>query len=284
MPRRFLLLTMFLCFTGCRPVKLNHVQRAERIARPLKEVTLLMAASEPITNSIGMQLKRIPPGTVQTDSVSTENGQASSTDYVTVSQAYFLGIHEVTQAQYEQVMEINPSKFTGPQHPVDTVNWQDATEFCRRLSNLPAEKTAGRTYRLPFEAEWEFACRAGTATAYSFGNDPVQLGESAWYAANARQTSHTVGQKQSNPWGFFDLHGNVYEWCQDNLHGHQNPSSGAAFRGGSWRENELECRSGFYAYAVQTFSTSDLGFRVAADIPLAESPATDISDTLASKP
>ena len=117
-----------------------------------------------LTNSIGMKLKLIPAGTFTMGDVHHE---------VILTKAFYLGIHEVTQSQYEQVMGNNPSRFKGADNPVERVNWNDAVEFCKRLSALPGERSAGREYRLPTEAEWEYACRAGTTMDYSFGDDRI---------------------------------------------------------------------------------------------------------------
>ena len=115
-----------------------------------------------------MEFKLIPAGTF----IMGEGDQAHE---VTLTKPFKMGVHEVTQAQYEQVMGVNPSKYKGADNPVETVSWEDAVEFCRKLSELPAEKAAGNVYRLPTEAEWEYACRAGTTTKYSFGDDESDL-------------------------------------------------------------------------------------------------------------
>jgi formylglycine-generating enzyme required for sulfatase activity len=134
---------------------------------------------------------------------------------VRISRPFYLGKYEVTQAQWEAVMGNNPSQFKGdPNSPVENVSWDDVQEFIKRLKRLNTRES-GVKYRLPREAEWEYAAQAGTTTAYSFGNDPSQLGEYAWYGENANGETHPVGQKKPNPWGLYDMHGNVWEWVQD---------------------------------------------------------------------
>jgi formylglycine-generating enzyme required for sulfatase activity len=217
------------------------------------------------TNSIGMKLKLIPAGTF----TMSEGGEAHK---VTLTKPFELGVYEVTQEQYEQVMGSKPSKFKGPQNPVEQVSWTDAVEFCRMLSELPAEKKAGYVYRLPTEAEWEYACRAGTTTKYSFGDSESELGDYAWYDENSRKTTHPVGGKKPNPWGLYDMYGNVYEWCQDWYGDYPSGSTtdptGAAsgsfrvLRGGCWNFFSDYCHSAFrfsYAPVIRYYY---LGFRV----------------------
>ncbi len=204
-------------------------------------------------NSVGMKLTVIPPGEFTRGSNDFEEN-AKPPHRVSLTQAFQLGVHEVTQSQYAEVMESNPSQFKGPSNPVETVSWADAVAFCERLSELPEEKAAGYLYRLPTEAEWEYACRSGTTTGFSYGNDVKKLGEWAWYYNNAKGVTHQVGLKKPNSWGIHDMHGNVWEWCSDRYSEYQpgkqinptGPSTGEnrVFRGGGIR-NQYSCRSTF---------------------------------------
>ena len=165
-------------------------------------------------------------------------------------------------------------------NPVETVHWEEAVEFCRRLSAIPEEKAAGHVYRLPTEAEWEYVCRAGTTTAYSFGDDESQLGQYAWFRENAQSKTHPdgthpVGEKKPNAWGLYDMHGNVFEWCQDRsgdeyprgpLTDPTGPTTGSSrvYRGGSWYGDAWFCQSGYRErYDPSYRYSSRLGFRVA---------------------
>ncbi len=217
------------------------------------------------TNSIGMKFKLIPTG------MFTMGGGGVSRK-VTLTQSFQMGVHEVTQAQYEQVMGVNPSQFKGANNPVETVRWEDAVGFCRNLSELPAEKAAGRVYRLPTEAEWEYACRAGTTTNYSFGYNDSDLGLYAWYAVNSGGRTHPVGGKKPNSWGLYDMHGNVWEWCQDRFAPYPSgfltdptgPEVGShrVIRGGSYLLSGEFSRSGFRRKLTGVIGLDDYGFRV----------------------
>jgi formylglycine-generating enzyme required for sulfatase activity len=172
----------------------------------------------------------------------------------------------------------NLSKFRGldaASHPVECVSWTDAVSFCEKLSNLPKEKRQGHKYRLPTEEEWEYACRAGAKTDYSFGNDPAKLGEHAWFRGNAEDKTHKVGTRTANPWGLHDMHGNVREWCADYFDKNYNPNSPlaasvAAFRvlrGGSYNDDANACRSTSRRNSLENFNTgAEFGFRVVLEL------------------
>jgi formylglycine-generating enzyme required for sulfatase activity len=175
---------------------------------------------------------------------------------VAITKPFYLGVTEVTQAQYEAVMETNPSKFRGPTNPVDAVEWKDAAEFCRKLS-----EKMGKAFRLPTEAEWEYACRAGTSARYFFGDSDNALAEYVWWHANSENKPHPVGQKKPNAWGLYDMLGNVLEWCADRSGSYpseacvdpQGPDSGSArvTRGGSCdygKSDNFRCAARYIGY------------------------------------
>jgi formylglycine-generating enzyme required for sulfatase activity len=198
-------------------------------------------------------------------------GEGNDQHEVTLSKPFYVGVTEVTQAQYQAVMGTNPSNFKGETNPVDQVSWIDATEFCKKLS----EKTR-QAVRLPTEAEWEYACRAGTATAYSFGDADSALGDYAWYGSNSGNTTHPVGQKKPNAWGLYDMHGNVWEWCADWYGSYptgavtdpQGAASGTSrvLRGGSWFYNPSDCRSANRNGLTPDFRIINLGLRVVVSV------------------
>jgi len=218
-------------------------------------VTALSAeTSKTVTNSIGMEFVLIPAGEFKMGSPSGEEDRLDIEGLVhtvKIEKAYYLGNYEVTQKQWREVMGINPSNFKGDNLPVENVSWNDAQDFVKKLN----EKEGTDKYRLPSEAEWEYAARAGTTTRYSFGNDDSDLGDYAWYNYNSSRKTHPVGQKQPNPWGLYDMHGNVWEWVQDEWHSDYNgaPTDGSAWedgsnsyrvwRGGGWISIAGFCRS-----------------------------------------
>jgi formylglycine-generating enzyme required for sulfatase activity len=235
-----------------------------------------------ITNSIGMKLVLIPKGTFMMGSPESEEGRydVETQHEVTISKDYYLGVYEVTQAQYEKVIGKNPSHFQGEKikgsssnHPVECVSWLDAVEFCKKLSELPEEKKAGRVYRLPTEAEWEYACRAGSKSAYSFGESSKSLGDYAWFDENSNGQTHPVGEKKANAWGLYDMHGNVWEWCSDWIGEYPNgavsdpvgprENSDRVIRGGCLCDVAAGCRSGSRYWSDPSGHVSSDGFRVA---------------------
>ena len=152
-----------------------------------------------------MQFALIPAGEFPMGSASGGDNERP-VHTVRISKPFYLGIHEVTQGQWETVMGNNPSKFKGDANrPVEMVSWEEVQKFIDKLNS----KEGGTKYRLPTEAEWEYAARAGSATAYSFGDDSGQLGKYAWFEGNAGSTTHPVGKLQPNAWGLYDMHGNV---------------------------------------------------------------------------
>jgi formylglycine-generating enzyme required for sulfatase activity len=166
----------------------------------------------------------IPPGTFRMGSPTNEAERTTDEGpqtAVTISRGFWMGKYLVTQGDYLAVVGINPSHFTGdPSLPVETVSWSDATNYCGVLTQR--ERAAGRiatnlVYRLPTEAEWEYACRAWTSTRFSYGDDPsyTNLTNYAWYEENSDLMTHPVGQKLPSLWGLYDMHGNIFEWCQD---------------------------------------------------------------------
>ena len=258
----FVIAAMLLCMAGC-----SRKEIKKGIAVKTREI---------VTNSIGMELIEIPAGKFRMG-----DGEGVA---VTLTKSFGLGKTEVTQGQWKKVMGTEPwerKQFVKADKdcPATYVSWEYATEFCETLTAI--ERKAGKLkadeeYRLPTEAEWEYACRAGTETAYSFGNDESELGRHAWFEDNAfdagEKYAHKVGLKKPNPWGLHDMHGNVWEWCSDwydgKLSGGTDPvgPDGGSFRvsrGGSWGNNLGDCRSaGRYDYNPSNRG-NDLGFRVA---------------------
>jgi formylglycine-generating enzyme required for sulfatase activity len=184
---------------------------------------------------------------------------------------FYIDAHEVTQGEYERVMGKNPSRWKGEKNPVEQIRWAGAIEYCNVRSRLEGLQPAydpktgacdfeADGYRLPTEAEWECAARAGTKTAYFFGEGPSKLDDHAWFKGNCTRRPRPVGQKEPNPWGLYDLYGNVWEWCHD-FYGEEyyraspeedptGPETGEnrVVRGGCWNSRPDECRSAYRNY------------------------------------
>ena len=259
------------------------------------------------TNSVGMKLVLIPPGEFDMGTTQEEIDQllkeAKEKNFeswyiarlasegpphrVRITKPFYLGVTEVTQEQYERVVGTNPSQFSasgggkdvvaGPdtkRFPVEMVSWDEAKAFCEKLSAMAPEQAVGRVYRLPTEAQWEYACRAGTTTKWFCGDDEQALGDYAWYLTNSGGRTHTVGSRKASGFGLFDMHGNVWEWCQDWYEGDyyvKSPTddpagslggSGRVRRGGGWGDYARSCRSAYRFNFGAGDRNSDVGFRV----------------------
>lgn len=193
---------------------------------------------------------------------------------VTIEKSFYMGKSSVTQKQWKKITGKNPSHFKGEDRPVEMVSWTEVQKFVKKLN----EKEHTDKYRLPSEAEWEYACRAGTQTRYPFGNDESKLDEYAWYAENSGGQTHTISRKKPNSWGLYDMHGNVWEWVQDNWHENYkgSPSNDNAWedkedshrvsRGGSWYCDASLCRSASRFRRDPENHISNLGFRLLREL------------------
>jgi formylglycine-generating enzyme required for sulfatase activity len=233
-----------------------------------------------IGNVVGIKLQLIPAGIFKMGDA--RGGPREQPHRVTLTQPFYLGVHEVTRKQWKQVMGSVPGNWEQASRPVEQVSWEEAVEFCRKLSALPEERKAGRVYRLPTEAEWEYACRAGSTTSYSFGEDEKLLGDYSWFDGNSSNQTYPVGQKKPNVWGLYDMHGNVWEWCSDWYGDYpdgeatdpQGPSSGSerVRRGGGWLSSARNCRSANRDWSIPSYRSYDFGFRLALSPSGAKSP------------
>jgi len=246
----------------------------------------------------GMEMVLIAGGRFR---MGSKSGQADQAPVHEVwIDAFLIDRCEITQEQYTRLVPANPSHFKAPTRPVEMISWADAALYCNKRSRAEGlepcydEETAecnfrAGGYRLPTEAEWEYACRAGTDTDYSFGRDPRLLGQHAWYAENASEKTHPVGRKKPNAWGLFDMHGNVAEWCND-MYGEDyyknspavNPPGPSAsevedenkyvLRGGAWNSRADACRSAHRVgedagFQDACFARDAIGFRCVRRAP-----------------
>jgi formylglycine-generating enzyme required for sulfatase activity len=264
------------------------------LARPQETIPVQVSrpSGKVFTNSVGMKFVLVSGGSFLMGSSEQEPGRNPNEGpkhRVTLSKPFYLGITEVTQGQWQEVMGDNPSRFRGEDLPVENVSWDDCQEFIRRLNQR--EKT--RRYRLPSEAEWEYACRAGSTTRFCFGDDIGSsvgkdelrfyfgdekgiLDQYAWYGNNAGNHTHPVAQKTPNAWGLYDMHGNVAEWCQDwyapypaaEQKDPQGPPTGSrpVLRGGSYGFGSWSVRSALREAQPHQSRSCQWGFRVACDV------------------
>jgi len=276
MKKTLSILLMLLIAVGCDDSSKSGETAEHPADRPV----------ESITNTIGMKLNLIPTGTFMMGSPESEPDRDSDETQhkVTLSKPFYIQTTEVTQGQWKSVMGTDPWKFRmhvneDPNVAATYVSWNDAVAYCEKLS-----AKEGNTYRLPTEAEWEYACRAGTETVWSFGNDEKVLGDYAWYRENAynigEKYAHQVGLKKPNAFGLYDMHGNVWEWCHD-YYGEDyykqspekdppGPASGSlrVLRGGSWDDNVklVITRSAFRSWFGARLHSTDYGFRVVREL------------------
>jgi formylglycine-generating enzyme required for sulfatase activity len=218
---------------------------------------------------VKMEFVRIPAGTFMMGS-NNGRGNEKPVHKVTITRPFYIGKYEVTQEQWQAVMGKNPSKFTGAKNPVEMLAWSHCQEFLEKLN----QKVRGAKCTLPTEAEWEYACRGRSTTEYCFGDDEKGLGDYAWYRENSGRTTHAVGQKKPNARGLYDMHGNVWEWCQDwydvscykagRRVDPKGPRTGhqRVLRGGSWNGHAAHCRSAYRGNLTPTNRSDNLGFRV----------------------
>jgi serine/threonine protein kinase/formylglycine-generating enzyme required for sulfatase activity len=264
--------------------------------RPDEEIS---TASTVLTNTLGMKFVLIPSGTFLMGSKKEEDDETgpgeSPQHEVRISRAFYLGSTEVTQGQYRAIIGKNPSHFKGSDNmPVDSVSWLDSIVFCNALSvregltpfyqvqgdSVTVPDWKGMGYRLPTEAEWEYACRAGSHSRFNFGDEVERLGEFAWIMDNSEWTSHPVRQKPANEFGLYDIHGNLLEWCFDGFRSYNatpavdplGPLDGPRrmIRGGCWYGRIWSSRSACRMANVPDHKTSSLGFRVARNQARAE--------------
>ena len=205
-----------------------------------------------------------------------ENPGENPAHPVTLTEPFYMEKYPVTQEQYMAVTGSNPSFFKGNDYPVETVSWDEAVDFCKRL-----RENSGLPVRLPTEAQWEYSCRAGTTTKFYSGDMEADLARVAWYTANSKNMTHPVGQKEPNPFGLYDMNGNVWQWCED-WRGNDYYSKSAAYnpegpmqgtlrvlRGGCWRRQFWGCRSAHRGANAPGSRREDYGFRIVAPAPRA---------------
>jgi formylglycine-generating enzyme required for sulfatase activity/tRNA A-37 threonylcarbamoyl transferase component Bud32 len=254
-----------------REAKRRQQETAEALGIPVER-------SVDLGKGVSLELVLIPPGEFLMGSPKSEEGQGSDETQhrVRITRPFYIGKYAVTQEQWEAVMGKNPASFKGARNPVDLVSWEDCQEFVGKLSG----RGGNGSFALPTEAEWEYACRAGTATGYCCGDHESGLADYAWNYSNSGSVTHPVGEKKPNAWGLYDMHGNVWEWCQDWYDADYYKTSpkddppGArtgelrVLRGGSWCGYPGDCRSAFRNGGYPSYRSFDVGVRLCVrDVP-----------------
>ena len=240
--------------SGTVPAQQRMTPEASTI--PAQQLMISTAEKELMADlgkGVKLEMVRIPAGEFMMgsrDSDDCADDTEKPQHRVSITKPFYLGKCLVTQEQWKAAMGNNPSNFKGPKNPVEMVSWDDCQQFLEKLNTKIG--TQGWKFVLPSEAQWEYACRAGSTTRYCFGDDHSGLDEYAWYGANSGKKTHPVGEKKANAWGLYDMHGNVWEWCQDwydranykeSPVGPPGPTGNRVQRGGSWEYPEGLCRS-----------------------------------------
>ncbi len=258
------------------------ISSSTKISQTNNNSDLFQGILDYLKSAIGLEMVYCPAGSFMMGSPENELGRFDSEiqHKVTLTKPFYIGKYPVTQKLYEAVMGINPSCFKGENNPVEFVDWNDAKNFCDKLNQrFSSQLPKSYKFNLPTEAQWEYACRAGTTTALNNGKDLTSerckcnnLDEVAWYHDNSDKETHPVGQKKPNAWGIYDMHGNVCEWCRDSgdysngdVTDPEGPDSSTdhVLRGGGWDYMPKLCRSS-YRYCVNLSGTNiDIGFRLA---------------------
>jgi formylglycine-generating enzyme required for sulfatase activity len=272
-------------YTPNKGVSIKHFNLKPVVGTSGQSASSSGAGRKVIANTIGVKMALIAPGSFVMGSTKGP-GDERPAHRVKLTKGFYMGVTEVTQKQWESVMRDNPSRFKGADQPVEKVSLADCVKFCKLLTQkeiAQGKLPKGTVYRLPTEAEWEYACRAGSKTKYCFGDSETKLGQYAWYRENSGRP-HPVGTKKANAWGLFDMHGNVWERCGDAYgkysageakdptggvpHMEWGPGRIRVFRGGSWGSTAANCRSAVRNNCgprVRQFS--GVGFRLARTLP-----------------
>jgi len=253
---------LIVALMGCDQSDPSDVQTTDR------------TSEEAFVNVVNMRFARIPAGTYQMGSETGQDDEAPVHE-VRISEPFYMSTLEVTQQQWNQLMDQNPSRFQEPFHPVERVTWFDAQAFIDSLN----QKEGVDLYRLPTEAEWEYAARAGTQTPFSFGASDDALKAHAWYNANSEEHTWPAGRKKANSFGLHDIHGNVWEWVQDTYNPlfyrfsptvdpkNDQDNNARIIRGGGWLSIKKDMRAANRAWTRGDTGSLMIGFRVVREIP-----------------